>query len=243
MRSTHSLRRGIRVLGLACALAVATGRAAPAEDASLDVRVGAVDLRIPPEFVVERPQAPDLLGWLPDLDEDVESLTIRVPEDYVAHKVPAYVVGQHLKRRTILFSLTVLRGEELKRARYPKYVTDAAEGRGSFSQRVVEADEPKGTIRIFRQSEYPRKWTGFSGSLRSADDQGEIVNSWIGNCSRSVDASGKVGGTESCRRIFVIENVLVEFSVRNQDEQVLPGIEALLRELVASWPSPEPRGG
>lgn len=235
MPGNGSVRRWVLTLVLCCLPAVVDGRVARAEESVLAVKVGSLDLVIPPEFVAESAQRPSLWALIPGLDANVAGVRIKVPEDHVALRIPEYVIREPSKERVILFQLTVLRGEEIDRARSPKSVIDAARGWASFRHRIVEADERRGTVRVFRNVEHPVKWNEFRGSADPEASDEEIMTSWIGNCDRPIDASGTVRDGQTCRRTFVIDDVMVTYSVDDQDSTVLPGIEAMLRDLVADW--------
>jgi len=176
------------------------------------------------------------LRLMPGLDDDSRATLFQVPAEELAVAVPGYIPADGKYVENVRAMLTVLAKVEAERYVNPEWVREAREGTGSFSGRIVEPYVGQPWYKVFRPVEYPYSWSIFSMQSSSDEflsDRGE--DRWLAHCLRISSPIATSGNFVSCSTHVLFEDLVIEFSISEQNLVVADEIKLYLVSKVTSW--------
>jgi hypothetical protein len=199
------------------------------------IRLDGHTLVIPQRYFVDEYGSLSWLRRVPGLDDGAKEIPLRIDASEVAAAIPGYKPDDghfHEDLRLRLVALT-----EVERRRYadPGQFLDIWDAKGSYRDRIIEADPEPGFVRVYRKIEYPNSWEIFTVSPGLVKIPQDIFSFWIGHCVTLHSTLTASGTSVDCTSYALVGNFAVHFRVGGQDIIRTNDIRKYLAGLVSQW--------
>lgn len=164
-----------------------------------------------------------------------DSIIVRIPSSEVVKSVSNYNVDpSKIFQDDLELLITVLNPMEVKSHSDPyqyRFLSDLWNSESSYKKRIVENDNVKGWLRVYRKSEYPDSFAIIKSDFKEVLPD-TVKEFWIAHCL--------ILGSEElpsirCSTFTLVENVLIEFHVSKENLESLEQITAFIVEEFESW--------
>ncbi|WP_206105691.1 hypothetical protein, partial [Sapientia aquatica] len=174
------------------------------------------------------------LKSLPGLDQSSREVLLVVKAPEVALSLRKFRPKIDRYSDDLRLRLTFLSNTELERYTAPQFFGDIQKGLGSYKDQVIEHDQSRGFVRVYRKIEYPNSWEVFAQKAETSLPT-DLNSSWVAHCVSSSSPLTSSGKLALCKSHVLVGNVAIHFTVSDENLDQIAEIRAYLRKLFLDW--------
>jgi len=202
---------------------------------TLHVQLGKYTFNIPKQYSQEG-ALPHWLIITPGLDDGSKDYLLRFPAKEIVAAIPGYKEMDGRYTEDITAILAVLTSVEVKRYEDSERYRDLWNATGSYLERIVELYTHKPWFKIYRKIEYPNSWAVVSqspenGALLPKD----TLDFWVAHCLSGNSPLTKSGEIAICDSYVFYEDIVIDFSVSEQNLDVINDVRSYLKNTIENW--------
>jgi hypothetical protein len=224
-------------IAIVAACMIAIGAAAIMSD-TYDVRLGAHRFAIPKQYSLEG-RIPSWLRAVSGLDDGSRSYLLKIPAQEVAKNVPGYKSTDGKLDEDVEFVLNVLNDVEIRRYADSGRFRDLWYATESYADRVVEPYENRSLFRVFRNTKHKHSRDSWAVTRISPQSDisipRDVFDFWIAHCLAGDSPITLSGRYVSCRSYVFYGDISIEFSVSEQNLDVIDQVRDFLKSQVELW--------
>lgn len=198
------------------------------------LKLGEYVFRIPEQYSRET-AIPSWLNWLPGLDDGVSEALLVIPANEIGHAIGGYFEQDKNTYEDVLILVAALREHEISQYKNPNRLKELWYATDEYAERVVEPVKGKPWFRIYRKPTLRSSWELVSQNPEQSKQIPPLSNYWMGSCFKSTTSAKSLDNLEICKTYVVVENLIIEFSVSQQNFHFLDQIKEYVAQRILSW--------
>jgi len=222
------------ILGVLIIGVTAYGAALVMSD-TYSVTLGQHSFNIPKQYS-RHGAVPQWLMKVRGLDDGSRDYMLEFPAEEIATAVPGYKTADGKYKEDIRAILAVLTPVEVKRNQDSGRYRDLWYAENSYRDRIIEPYPNRPWFRVYRKVEYPYSWAVVKKSPQDGHTlPHEVFDFWVSHClsgNSPITTSGKI---VRCDSYVFFDDFAIDFSVSEQNLDVIDGVKAFLKSKVESW--------
>lgn len=222
----------ISILAIFLFLAVVTSASVWGEEGKVSVSLGPYQLSVPEKYLPQRSLI-ERFSSVIGLDRADKEMLLQIGEQEIEENVSGYTGGRYSDG--IMARLVALKPEEKALYLTPARLADIWHGQRDYEDAIIEKYETMDLFRVYRRIEYPYSWTVVLAKPSVGAPPTKVDEYVVASCIRAGEQVAAAKATPRCRTRVIWSMLMMEFSISEENFEVLDGVKSYLAEKMAEW--------
>jgi len=229
------LKVALVIIAALCVAANANATLALKQGSTVILKIGNHEFHVPEQYSREA-TIPLWLEFLPGLDDDGSDALLMIPAEEVSQDIEGYAARDNTIREDISIRISDLGDHGAAKYRHTAGFRDLWYAKGEYAERVVEPVKGEPWFRVYREPTMRYTWE----LLKQYPDPSkpippDLFDYWIGTCLESHSPLLSPGNLASCDTSAIVGDLLIEFSVSQQNLHLIDRVKAYVVRRILAW--------